>query len=226
MDKKKQGELSPKQQYEQKKKMKEIKKSEEKQGAKIKNNLWLYLGLGVIAIVVIIILITSGRSDDIENLVQGEGIIETQVVENTTTNSVEIGVTEKYSIQGQIHITPGSEDASRYNSNPPTSGWHYAQAPNWGYYRNGLKDEEAIHGLEHGGIWISYRDLNEEELNQLHDIQRNNRNATLLSPREGNDARIAVASWGRLMHLDTVDVELIEQFIKNNKNNSPEPFAR
>src|ERR1700733_10453690 len=59
--------------------------------------------------------------------------------------------------QGQTHITEGSTDHPTYNSNPPTSGWHWPSPAAWGVYPNGQPDERLVHNLEHGGIWISYK---------------------------------------------------------------------
>jgi len=128
------------------------------------------------------------------------------------------------SIMGQQHVAPGSE-VDPYNSNPPTSGPHAGPAP-WGVNNNKVLDENAIHNIEHGGIWISYKNLDEESIAKLEDIARNNSQSVLLSPREENDSNIAVASWGRLMKLDTVDKEQINEFIRRNINRSPEPLAR
>ena len=57
--------------------------------------------------------------------------------------------------QGAQHISVGAVHAP-YNSNPPTSGPHYAQPAAWGVYGSELLDEQVIHNLEHGGVWISY----------------------------------------------------------------------
>lgn len=131
---------------------------------------------------------------------------------------------EEISIVSREHINVG-DPHEPYNSNPPTSGPHAAPAE-WGISPEEIPDENAIHNLEHGGIWISYKDLDEESLTSLKDITRRNRTSVVLSPREANDNTIAVASWGRLLKLDTVDEELINEFIKQNKNKSPEPLAR
>jgi len=40
-----------------------------------------------------------------------------------------------------------------------------------------------------------------------------------------NDAKIAVASWGRLMKLDAVDKALIQKYIATYKNQGPEKLA-
>lgn len=112
-----------------------------------------------------------------------------------------------------------------YNSNPPTSGPHYAQAAAWGIYQQPLPDEQLIHNLEHGGIWICYKDLDQEQINKLEEIARRNPGSVILTPRPANDSKIAVASWGRLEKMDEINEDLINSFIKANKNKSPEKLA-
>ena len=131
---------------------------------------------------------------------------------------------EKISLQGREHIQVGAKH-EEYNSNPPTSGSHYAKEADWGIYESELPDEQAIHNLEHGGIWLSYKNLNSVELNQLKQFAKEHPQSIILSPREKNDSKVAVASWTRLMKLDEVNVEKIELFYKGNKNKSPEPLA-
>lgn len=131
---------------------------------------------------------------------------------------------EAIPIMGRNHIRVGDEHEP-YNSNPPTSGPH-AEAKLWGFNDGEIPDENAIHNLEHGGIWISYKDLTEEEIDKLREIARTNSRSVIVSRREKNDSRIAVASWGRLMKLDTVDEVKINKFIRQNKNKSPERLAR
>ncbi len=126
--------------------------------------------------------------------------------------------------QGQGHINPGT--LQPYNSNPPTSGPHYAQAANWGVYSNPLEDEQAVHNLEHGGIWISYKDIDEETKTLLENIAKANRGSVIMSPRPNNDSKIAIASWTRLEKLESYDEAKILEFIRANKNKSPEPLAQ
>jgi len=64
--------------------------------------------------------------------------------------------------QGQAHIAVGAAH-DPYNSNPPTSGPHYAEPADWGVYDRELPDEQLIHNLEHGHVWLSYRDPNDQE---------------------------------------------------------------
>ena len=133
---------------------------------------------------------------------------------------------ESIAIQGRDHISVGSSHPE-YNSNPPTSGPHYAQPTPWGVYQDELKDENVIHSMEHGGIWISYQpDIDEETKVKLEAIGKKHSGSVVVSPRSANDSLIAVASWGRLEKLSSFNEARIIEFIKRNKNKSPEPLAR
>lgn len=133
-------------------------------------------------------------------------------------------VGEEIEILGAEHIGVGAEHGE-YNSNPPTSGSHYAQAAAWGFYDQQLPDEQLIHSLEHGGIWISYKDVDEDTKEKLDLIGRKNSGSVIITPRPENDAKISLASWGRLENLDEFDEDRINNFIQSNKNKSPEPIA-
>lgn len=126
---------------------------------------------------------------------------------------------------GAQHIPNGAERPA-YNSNPPTSGGHYGQPAAWGVYYQELPDEQIVHNLEHGGIWISYKDIDEEIKKKLEIIGKNNPGSVVVSPRSANDAKIAIAAWTRLEKMDVYDEEKIINFIKANKNKSPEPIAK
>ncbi|MDO8664595.1 MAG: DUF3105 domain-containing protein [Candidatus Liptonbacteria bacterium] len=131
-----------------------------------------------------------------------------------------------FPILGREHIPVGTFHPE-YNSNPPTSGSHYAKEAEWGVYQNELPDEQLIHNLEHGGIWISYKsDIAPAIKAKLESIGNRYKESVIVTPRAKNDSMIAVASWGRLEKLDTFDETEIINFIDANKNKSPEPLAR
>ena len=131
---------------------------------------------------------------------------------------------EAVAIMSEEHINAGQEGGP-YNSNPPTSGPHAGPAP-WGFSAEEISDENAVHNLEHGGIWISYKDLDQPSIDTLREIARENSLSVVVSPRVANDSKVAVASWGRLMKLETVEWDAIMEFIRKNKNKSPERLAR
>src|SRR3989304_1142679 len=64
---------------------------------------------------------------------------------------------------GNPHIPVGTKGTG-YTRNPPTSGEHYGSEAKWDVYTQPVPDELVIHNLEHGGIWISYKDPNDTGL--------------------------------------------------------------
>ena len=130
--------------------------------------------------------------------------------------------TVEYDIVSRNHITQGTA-GSGYNSNPPTSGPHWAGAAKNGIYDSAIPDEQAIHNLEHGHVWIAYRsDLGEEVKNNLKDIASGDDWKVILTPREANDSKIALVAWGRLLKMDEPDLDKIKDFIKTYRNRGPE----
>jgi len=127
-------------------------------------------------------------------------------------------------VMGRQHVQVGASHGE-YNTNPPTSGWHYTQPADGGFYDQPIPDEQAIHNLEHGYIWITYKQQSDEVIDQLKKLAKRYRGRVIVSPREENDSPIAVASWGRLLKLDQFDQEQIEQYLKLNYNRSPERLA-
>lgn len=123
---------------------------------------------------------------------------------------------------GAEHVDVSAK-VTAYNSNPPTSGPHYPTWANWGIHEEPVADEYLVHNLEHGGIWISYRDADDKELiNKLKDIADDYSVKVIMTPRPGNDTPIAVAAWGRLLKLEEFDEERIKDFIGTFINRGPE----
>lgn len=135
-----------------------------------------------------------------------------------------VAVGQEFPSEGSTHVPVGTK--VEYKTNPPTSGNHYPEPANWGVYQQTLQDEQVVHNLEHGGIWISYKDIDDDTKAKLEDIARKNSGSVLLEPRPANDAKIAIASWTRSITMDTFDRAKIEEFITHNKNKSPEPLVQ
>ncbi len=130
---------------------------------------------------------------------------------------------EAVTIQPAEHIQPGEPIPGLYLSNPPVSGWHYGQTAEWGIYDKELVDQNVIHNLEHGGIWISYKpDAPPELIAKLKEVAGRYSRKIILAPRAANDSIIAVAAWGRLDKFDYFDEARIVKFIKAHKDKGPE----
>ncbi len=125
--------------------------------------------------------------------------------------------------QGQEHITQGSLDHPPYDSNPPTSGWHWPQPANWGAYDTTLPDEQLIHNLEHGGIWISYHPekVDADTISRLKDFSQRYP-LIIVEPRPSNPSPIMLAAWQHLQALEQYDERTILEFIDAYHNKGPE----
>lgn len=145
---------------------------------------------------------------------------ENSVLPAKVSNPVE-GVAE-YEIIGKNHISQGAL-GSGYNSNPPSSGPHWPNPAKNGVYDNTLPDEQLIHNLEHGYVWMSYRpDVSDDIKNKLKEIVQKDDWKVVLAPRDKNDFAIALVAWGRVLEMDEPDYGKIEDFIKVYRNRGPE----
>ena len=128
-----------------------------------------------------------------------------------------------YSIQGWDHIADGASHPE-YNSNPPSSGWHYTSSARGGFYNEPLPDERVIHNLEHGDVWIAYHpDISDVAKNTLRSFAGQ---YVVVSPRALNDGDISLVAWGRVDMFDiengVVDEGRIKDFISQYDNRGPE----
>jgi hypothetical protein len=133
---------------------------------------------------------------------------------------------ERVAIQGQEHIQPGDAHPP-YNSDPPTSGWHYTDNLDAGFYETPYPDELLIHNLEHGHIVISYDCSKlancEEAKSQIKQLMGrfNNWKVTAI-PRENEDAAIALTAWGWIDKLEGFDQARMTAFINAWRDKGPE----
>lgn len=134
------------------------------------------------------------------------------------------------------HVADGTKIT--YSTNPPTSGQHYAAPAEAGIKEGEIADEQAVHNLEHGYIWITYRPCGDQikdnclDENQIKELKRaaqdlppdpvNNVQKYILSPRSRNERKITLVAWGALHHVDQVDAGQIRQFYDGRVNKGPE----
>ncbi len=114
-----------------------------------------------------------------------------------------------------------------YEQTPPVGGNHNPVWLNCGIYSEPVQNENAVHALEHGAVWITYRDdLPEAQVEQLKD-EVGNQTYMLLSPYPDQENPITLSSWGTQMSVETADDPRIEKYIKEYKQGpkTPEPGA-
>ncbi len=194
-----------------KKKIKELKRKKTKQQATIKKLRNIAVLIAVLVIVVAGYYLVSKKSP--------EEIAFEQKVDEVSLE----GKVEEFKIEGVNHIS--SKETVLYKTNPPTSGPHWSTPADWRFYDKELPDEQLVHNLEHGGIWITYKDLDKGSINKLKSIAKNNNNSVVITKRDENEDSVVVASWGRMMKLVEVDKALIQKYIDTYINQSPEKLA-
>ena len=116
---------------------------------------------------------------------------------------------------------------------PPTSGSH-ANPVAWGVYDTEVRDDQAVHNMEHGGIYVSYQpDLPQDQIEKLKGLlsapfsnPEFKPTKIVLAPRQANTSPIELSSWRRSESLASYDQKKIEEYVMRNLGKSPEPLAR
>lgn len=117
---------------------------------------------------------------------------------------------------------PGDE---AYPTTPPIGGPHDEVWLDCGVYDEPVRDENAVHDLEHGTVWITYEPgLSDGDVERLADALPAN---GILSPYDGLPAPVVVTVWGRQLRLDGADDERLELFVREYGGGAtaPEPNA-
>ena len=118
-------------------------------------------------------------------------------------------------------------ESVNYAQTPPVGGAHSAAWQNCGVYTTPIPNENAVHSLEHGVIWITYQpDLAESELQKLQTLTRQSSHR-LLSPYPELTSPIVASAWGYQLTLDSADDPRLADFIQKYEQNpfGPEPGA-
>ena len=124
--------------------------------------------------------------------------------------------------QGIDHVPDGTK--VDYNSNPPTSGVHYADSQPSGIYDKPVPDGNLVHSMEHGAVILWYKsDMSATESAQLKSVFNSVAvSKKIMIPRDNLDVPVALTSWERLLKLQTIDEGQIKAFMEINEGRGPE----
>lgn len=117
------------------------------------------------------------------------------------------------------------QGAVTYKQTPPAGGPHSAVWQNCGIYASPVPNEDAVHSLEHGAIWITYRpDLPANQVTQLR-ADVTGQPYGLLSPYPGLPAPIVATVWGVQLTVQNASDPQLKAFIAEYADGSkaPEP---
>lgn len=115
-----------------------------------------------------------------------------------------------------------------YPIDPPVGGNHNPVWETCGFYTKPVRNEHAVHSLEHGAVWVTYRpDIGQPALDTLA-ARAKAEKYLLVSPKADNPAPIVASAWGRQLRVDRVDDPALEQFLivyLGGDQIAPEPGA-
>ncbi len=119
----------------------------------------------------------------------------------------DLSAVQTYDIDDRLHST---EDLD-YPQTPPAGGAH---APIWldcGSYDEPVRDEAAVHDLEHGSVWLTYApSLSEADVARLVAVLPDN---AIMSPHENLPSPVVVTVWGAQLALDGAGDERLALFL-------------
>lgn len=122
--------------------------------------------------------------------------------------ALDLTLVQTWDITEREHTT----DDVTYPQDPPAGGAH---APIWldcGVYDVPVHDENAVHDLEHGTVWITHDpDLSADDVDALAaELPANG----IMSPHEGLPSPVVVTVWGAQLQLDGADDKRLALFLE------------
>lgn len=126
-----------------------------------------------------------------------------------------------------FEFLPGDHttEAVEYAQDPPAGGPH---DPSWQrclVYDAPVRNENAVHSLEHGAVWITYQpdlpDADREVLERLGEGVP----YLMVSPYPELDSPVVASAWGAQLRLDDVNDPRLPAFIERYAGEGPEKGA-
>ena len=116
---------------------------------------------------------------------------------------------ESFAIPSRNHV----EGTVSYPQTPPVGGDHNPVWQNCGFYSSPVRNENAVHSMEHGAVWITYQpDLPSDQVEVLRNLAHDN-TYVLVSPFLDSPAPVVASAWGKQLQLDSANDPRLEQFV-------------
>jgi len=106
-----------------------------------------------------------------------------------------------------------------YVTSPPVGGAHNAtpQNCNGNVYDAPIANEHAVHSLEHGAVWVTYKQGLPADQVAVLAKKVQGKDYSLMSPYTGLDKNVSVQVWGYQLKTDDVNDPRIDEFIKDTR---------
>lgn len=119
-----------------------------------------------------------------------------------------------------------TDDDVDYPQTPPAGGPHAEEWLQCGEYDEPVPDENAVHSLEHGTVWITY-DEGAVDADQVEELADALPEKGILSPYDDLPAPVVVSVWNYQLRLDGADDPRLTLFLDEygDSHTAPEPMA-
>jgi hypothetical protein len=135
---------------------------------------------------------------------QGAGFLDPLAKADKTVPGV-----QKYSGLTRNHVPT----TVTYKQNPPVGGNHNSVWENCAVYTEPIANEHAVHSLEHGSVWITYRpDLAKDQVSALA-AKVTGQEYRLLSPYPGLKTAVSLQAWGRQIFVKSASDPKVDKFL-------------
>jgi hypothetical protein len=145
-----------------------------------------------------------------------------QKTQTPTTSDPDI---ETFADEGQMHVPVGTVIA--YRTDPPTSGPHYPDPQDGGFFDREIAAGFLVHSMEHGAIVIYYHGdmLTNDQINDLQRLARQHPGTfsqVICVPREDDTYPIILTAWTHRLRLTAYDKDRIDGFVALYLGQGPE----
>ena len=155
------------------------------------------------------------------------GVIAVNAKPKVDPASISIKGLKTWSDLAQTHVTTTVDYEATLGMNPPAGGPHNPVWLNCGIYTQPQVNENAVHPLEHGAVWVTY-DASKITGAALTKLQGEMPSTyAILSPYVGLPAPVVISAWGAQVKLTGASDPRLEQFITKywKSASAPEPGA-
>jgi hypothetical protein len=135
-----------------------------------------------------------------------------------------LALVQEYDVPPYTHVDDGIDVT--YPQTPPVGGDHWNAWLECGAYGGVVPDEYAVHDLEHGSVWITYRpdEVDADGIDELASVLPQN---GIMSPYPTQEAPVVLTVWGRQLSVLGPDDPRIKLFLDQYAGGatSPEYFS-
>jgi hypothetical protein len=111
-----------------------------------------------------------------------------------------------------------TDDPVTYAQTPPVGGNHFPGWLNCGAYAEPQPNEQAVHSMEHGAVWVTYDPaLPDADVTALRALTAN-QSHLLVTPYPGLASKVVASAWGVQVSLDGVADPRLKTFIETYQN--------